>query len=365
MEDLKLSKLHLSNYRNIEEQVLDFSPGINCIFGNNGNGKTNLLEAIYYLVNKKSFRKNTSFSQLISIECEKPEIMFSSVFNSSDGLVSYSGKVDSLSSHWYLNNEPVKKKIATYTEFVNPFDSFHFHNTPSFRRNWFDSHISVLIPEYKKTLNKYNQALRFRNSLLATRKMSIKDQVMAIDIQISEYAYTLICLRIEFLQQIKEYCGKVFKLIFDESHNLEIKLSSKFENLKSEQILNYYRENIESDIQSGITQYGIHRDDYTFYFDGLNSYDYCSLGQQKMSFLSLIFAYIELFRYKFISYPIVLVDDVSGELDERRWKNLIDYLENKKFQVLITTANDNFKRELEKIKEAKKFYVDSGQIQLM
>lgn len=65
MEDLKLSKLHLSNYRNIEEQVLVFSPGINCIFGNNGNGKTNLLEAIYYLVNKKSFRKNTSFSQLI------------------------------------------------------------------------------------------------------------------------------------------------------------------------------------------------------------------------------------------------------------------------------------------------------------
>ena len=72
MEELKLLKLHLANYRNIEQQILEFSPGINCIFGNNGNGKTNLLEAIYFLINRKSFRKNTSFSQLISIECEKP-----------------------------------------------------------------------------------------------------------------------------------------------------------------------------------------------------------------------------------------------------------------------------------------------------
>ena len=81
-----------------------------------------------------------------------------------------------------------------------------------------------------------------------------------------------------------------------------------------------------------------------------------------MSYLSLIFAYIELFRYKFSSYPIVLIDDVSGELDSRRWKNLIEYLEAKNFQVIITTANENFKQELEKIKNSNKIYVDGGSI---
>ncbi len=82
-----------------------------------------------------------------------------------------------------------------------------------------------------------------------------------------------------------------------------------------------------------------------------------------MSFLSLIFAYIELFRYKFTSYPIVLIDDVSGELDSRRWKNLIYYLRDKKFQVMITTANENFKKELEKIEESRKFFISNGHVE--
>ena len=81
-----------------------------------------------------------------------------------------------------------------------------------------------------------------------------------------------------------------------------------------------------------------------------------------MSFISLIFAYIELFRYKFMSYPIVLIDDVSGELDSVRWKNLIQYLKTKDFQVLITTANDSFKEELENIDSANKIYISSGSI---
>src|SRR5690606_34270057 len=96
--------------------------------------------------------------------------------------------------------------------------------------------------------------------------------------------------------------------------------------------------------------------------DGLNSYDYCSLGQQKMSYLSLLFAYIELFRYKYTSYPIVLIDDVSGELDRFRWQKLVEYLEKSEFQVLITTANEKFKEELERIVGASKLYVESGSV---
>ncbi len=81
-----------------------------------------------------------------------------------------------------------------------------------------------------------------------------------------------------------------------------------------------------------------------------------------MSYLSLLFAYIELFRYIFTSYPMVLIDDVSGELDKLRWRRLVEYLEKRKYQVLITTANEKFKEELDKIDGANKIYVENGSI---
>jgi DNA replication and repair protein RecF len=81
-----------------------------------------------------------------------------------------------------------------------------------------------------------------------------------------------------------------------------------------------------------------------------------------MSYLSLLFAYIELFRYKYSSYPIVLIDDVSGELDQHRWRRLVEYLEKSQFQVLVTTANEKFKEELERIEGANKIHIKNGSI---
>jgi DNA replication and repair protein RecF len=364
MTQFYLKKLQVTNFRNLENQIIEFSDGINCIFGDNGNGKTNLLEAIYYLTNKKSFRKKTTFQQIINVECEKPEILFSSFYKSNDENYSLTGKIGPDSSQWYLNNELTKKKSSLSTIFINPFDSFSFHSIPSFRRNWFDTHLSMVSNDYKKVLNKFNTSLRFRNNLLSKKPENYKEQIKAINPQLSEYSYQIIQMRKFFLKELKEYCMLTFKIIFDETHDLEIELDSKFSNYSLHDINKYYQESIEKDSIIGHTRSGVHRDDYIFNFDGYNSYEYCSLGQQKMSFLSLLFAYIELFRYKFNSYPMILIDDVSGELDVRRWKNLIGYLRAKKFQVLITTANENFKTELEKIEETKRIFINNGFIEM-
>lgn len=358
-----LSKIQVNNFRNLSNDVLEFSEGINCIFGQNGNGKTNILEAIYYLLNKKSFRKNTGFQQLINVECEEPKILFSSVMKNNDtGLSAYTGQVTNEKSIWYKNNEIDKKKPQLKCIFINPFDSFSFHNTSSFRRSWIDSHLSLISPEYKKTLSSFNTALRFRNSLLSKKPLKFTEQIQANDPQLSQYSFNIIQMRKEFLNELAKYCTMTFKIIFEESHTLGIELESKFNNFTQEKILEHYESSLETDAIIGHTRTGVHRDDYIFNFDGFNSYEYCSLGQQKMSFLSLLFAYIELFRYKFTSYPIVLIDDVSGELDERRWKNLIGYLRAKDFQVLITTANENFKNELEKIEDAQKMKIENGNL---
>ena len=362
MNQLYLKKLQVENFRNLDRNIVEFSNGINCIFGNNGNGKTNLLEAIYYLSNRKSFRKNTSFPQIISVESEQAEIIFSSLFEKEGNLIPYSGKISSLRNEWYLENKPTKSKLDLKIIFINPFDSYAFHTTSSFRRNWIDTHLSYLSKEYKSTLSKFNTSLRFRNSLLSKKPQNYLEQIKANNPQLAEYSFKIIKHRKQFLKELKDYCMITFRIIFDESHELEIELETKFNGFSQSQIQEYYDESIQKDLIIGHTRGGVHRDDYMFHFDGYNSYEYCSLGQQKMSFLSLLFAYIELFRYKFNAYPMVLIDDVSGELDERRWKNLISYLQAKKFQVLITTANENFKKELEKIDEAKKIFINDGVI---
>lgn len=361
MEFYKLEKLQVENFRNIVSEPISFSPGINCIFGENGNGKTNLLEAVYFLATKKSFKKNTSFPQIISVETEKPEILFNSVFQTENGQrLSLSGKLNSKDSSWSINGKPAKTKPKIATVFINPFDSYAFHTIPAFRRSWVDQYLSLISKEYKDSFSKYNQALKFRNNLLAKKPQSYAQQIEAIDGQLAYYSKICTDHRLQFVDQLKPYCKLTFKLIFEEAHDLEIQLESKFANATQEQIRQYYQENFQKDDILGRTSYGIHRDDYMFLFDGFNSFEFCSLGQQKMSYLSLIFAYIELFRYKFSSYPIVLIDDVSGELDSRRWRNLIEYLEAKNFQVMITTANENFKQELERINNSNKIHVDSG-----
>lgn len=364
MLDFKISKLQLTNFRNLGSDIISFKPKINCIFGENGNGKTNLLEAVHFLIHRKSFRKNTSFPQIISIDSDKAEISFLSYFENDNEKLSISAKIDNYSSQWYINNQPSKKRIELSALFVNPFDSYAFHTIPSFRRNFIDGHISLLSKDYKKTLKTYQQILKQRNTLLAEKSKDYQNICHALLPQFVDTSFELVKMRLQFMEEINSFARDIFKKIFAENHLLELDYESKFKHFDKKQIENYFIERFARDNAAGLSVYGVHRDDYLFKFDGINSFEYCSLGQQKMSFLSLIFAYIELFRYKFNSYPIVLIDDVSGELDSRRWKNLIEYLELKNFQVLITTANENFKEVLESIPSVGKIYIDDGAINI-
>ena len=164
---MKIQRLKADNFRNLDSSVYEFSDKINCIFGPNGNGKTNLLEAVYYLTNRKSFRKNTDYPQLLNIEGEKQEIYLSSSFNDDGNIISLSGKIRPESEEWYLNNQTEKPKIKAQCVFVNPFDSYLFHTSSSFRRSWMDQNLGQLDKEYKSSLAKFQKALRFRNSILS------------------------------------------------------------------------------------------------------------------------------------------------------------------------------------------------------
>lgn len=356
----KITKLQAQNFRNLSSSVFEFTSGINCIFGQNGNGKTNLLEAVYLLTNRKSFRKNTSFPQMIDIEGGQSQIVIQSVFSKEQDLAAYSLRMGEELEERFLNNVPAKTKTPSSSVFINPFDSYSFHTSGTFRRQWMDSHISLFDKEYRQVLGRFQKSMRFRNSILQMGGKNASTQLRAIDEQVSEYSAFLTKKRHDFLQDLNKFITPTFRSIFAEENTLQMDLDSVFVHWDSKKIYDFYRHQESTDIKAEITQVGIHRDDFIFSFNGLNAFEFCSLGQQKMAFLSLIFAYIELFRYKFSSYPIVLIDDVSGELDSQRWKNLIEYLETKNFQVLITTANENFGKELERIPNSKKFFIEHG-----
>lgn len=363
MSSYKISKLQVTNFRNLNPDVLTFTDGINCILGENGNGKTNILEAIHVLATKKSFRKNTSFPQFLSIDGAKPEIIFSSVLEDEQHQKhSYSSKMTNESIQWFFDGSPIKRRLDIKVVFINPFDSYGFHNNASDRREWIDYFLSQLDGQYKKNLSKYIQALRFRNALLAKKPSKFKEQVIAADGELAALSVALTARRIDFLNEIEPFIGDTFQQIFSDKHKLQINLDSRIIGLSANQVQKVLLNNLETDCERGHTSYGPHKDDYVLLFDGLNSFDFCSLGQQKMSYLSLLFAYIELFRYKYMSYPIVLIDDVSGELDQHRWRRLVEYLEKREFQVLITTANEKFKEELDRISGANKIFIKGGSV---
>lgn len=362
MGQIYLEKLQVQNFRNLSDTPVEFSSGINCVFGNNGNGKTNLLEAIYVLTTRKSFRKKTSFPQYLSVDGEKPEIILSSVFkNQKKETFSYSAKLNQERNEYFLGGRPCKKKPDFKIVFINPFDSFHFHNTASFRRNWFDLHLGQIDNEYKKAIKEFNQALKFRNTLLAKKPYKYKEQIFANEKEWVKKSFEITQRRKQFLAEINPFMATTFENIFDEKHQIELQLTTRINNMTQSSFIEYLAERWPKDDAANFTTYGIHKDDYELQFDGMNAYEFCSLGQQKMSYFSLLFAYIRLFGYKYMTFPIVLMDDVSGELDQLRWMRLVQFLTEGEYQVLITTANEKFREELEKLDHAKKIYIDAGE----
>ena len=360
MFPVEILSLRVRNFRNLLGMPIEFGPKINCILGENGNGKTNILEAIHVLSTKKSFRKKTSFPQFLSVDGEEPEIIFSSLMNERGEKVSYSARLTPNTFELFQNGKPFKKKLKIPIVFINPFDASNFYSKASERRRWVDFHLGQLDRDYASSLRRYQTLLKFRNALLEDRLKHSKEQLKAIDNEFIKVSQVLTLSRERFLQELTPYYDKIFKEIFSKNHSVSLHLETMISSGNPEKLKSLLVENSAKDFRARFTTYGPHKDDYLLLFDGLDSVDFCSLGQQKMSYLSLLFAYIELFRYKIGSFPIVLMDDVSGELDKSRWENLVQYLGKGKFQTLITTANEAFKDELEKIEGTRKIVVTSG-----
>ena len=339
MTNAKIIKFRVENYRNILPLPIEFSDNINVIIGNNGNGKTNLLEAIYFLFKGKSFRKKNNFPQILNSECVKSEIIYNVLLQEECEELFISSTQTQDHSRFFLNNTETKR-VRKEVLFISPYEAFQFFNDSSFRRAKVNNIFSGLSRTYKENYKKYDKLLKAKNSVLKSKIALDLNLINIYNQQLAQVIFELNKQKIELISKVSEKACAVFKEIFSKDVDICLKLDSIFKCLSVDEIYLKLKESLEKDLILKTSTIGSHKDDYIFLLDHFPAQEYASLGQQKMGYLSLVFSFAGLIFDKTLSSPIVLIDDVSGELDHIRLNKLVNYLNMIKSQVFITSANE-------------------------
>lgn len=343
-----LKKLEIEKFRNIQNHVFEFEKNINIFIGNNAQGKTNVLESIYFLSITKSHRTN---NELNLIKNNELYLKVSGIYNDNNDSNSLSITFNSKGKKVLVNNV-IQKKISNYLSRLNvimfcPDDLEIIKGSPSVRRKFLNIELSQFRNDYIFLLKDYNLALKQRNEYLKQKNISsfnntyfgiLTDKLIDLNIKIA-------IIRYDFIKKLNEYLKDIFKSIA-ENGNLIIKYKSfiKESDLNNNDIKkllkNKYNEILNNEMLQKTTLLGIHKDDFKLYLDDLAVDEFCSQGQQRMSILSLKLAEIKVFINEKGKKPIILLDDIFSELDENKKNNIIKFF-NDDMQIFITTTDIN------------------------
>ncbi|QNO14996.1 DNA replication/repair protein RecF [Alkalicella caledoniensis] len=344
-----IKKIHVNNFRNYKNIDIEFKNDINIFLGNNAQGKTNLLEAIYFLSLGKSLR---NYHKDDLIHWDKQYFYIKSIVNIND-------KDNTIEIGYNRNNRKVikingveKRSFNDLLGFFNvvifaPEDLLLVKGSPSLRRNFLDQEISQLVPYYSKLLSDYNKIVISRNKILKSNKADLIKTLDIFDEQLSNLASEIIKKRIDTLDKLKILASLTHRKLTDNQENLTIEYLSylperDIQKLSKQQIresiLLNYKENRKKDLEIRSTSIGPHRDDIQLNIDNKNVRKFGSQGQQRTTVLSLKLAELELFMSQKGIYPVLLLDDVLSELDEKRRNYLIKNIKDK-IQTFITTTD--------------------------
>jgi len=373
MKKFSLEKLSVNHYRNLENINLEFSKFLTCIFGENGHGKTNILEAIYLLNHNKSFRKKTSFQHFISLDVDNPKTYINGSFHLNDSRTTSSKNLaleirSDDETIYYADGELKKRSFKGPIAFIDPYDGHHFFLAREQRIQWLDNSLAMYDGKHKTNLASCYKLLRFRNEIL--RKAQFEhlsaDDKLAIHVFEKEIAKKIVVIhkaRQFFVDNLCEYVEKIFKQLFDKIFSVKIQIESKLEEFREEKIKNQLELNRDKETIRQRIVLGPHLDDISLFLNGLLAQQFASLGQQKMIYFSLIFGFIEFLKEKQFIYPLILIDDVSGELDQVRWSTLLAYLDQIGLQIILTTANENFKNQLLSYQNVTHYHICEGRVE--
>ncbi len=351
-------KVELCNFRNAENEIIEFDNGINVLHGENAQGKTNLLEAIYYVSLGKSFR-TTHDNEIVRFgeEYASVSLDFESAGREQNITMRFSGQVRQKKN---VTHNGVK--ITKLSELVGSFRAVLFSpdhlqmikDGPSLRRNYLDVAISQIRPMYLHSLQKYNKILINRNKLIkdAEEDRSTFDETIDFwSAQLAHEAAIIAKARAEYITRSGKIIADFYKRMcssgeIDETPEFIYAGSAKQDNELYFDIetteKNFYRllsDFHEREIAAGATLYGIHKDDIIINLNGKNTRLYSSQGQQRSLALAMKLAEGEICRIDCGEYPVFLFDDVFSELDSVRRKNLLREITDR--QVIITSCESD------------------------
>ncbi|MBP3361662.1 MAG: DNA replication/repair protein RecF [Clostridia bacterium] len=357
---MRVKNLTLRNFRNYREQSISFSPATNIICGNNANGKTNILEAIYIFGYGKSCRAKSDDEMIrfgcgsswVTMEFESGGREFTAVMNlSGDGRKSFT-----------VNNIPVKRlsRLMSYFHAVlfSPDDLTLVKGSPSARRRFMDAAICRLYPNYFSALSEYQKAASEKNILLKQLKKAGKksDEYLSVwNEQLAASAERIMEYRRSFVSELAGFAAKIQKDISSEELKTAYEPSLKQDDKES--ILAFLEENQRREIEAASMRYGIQRDDISIFISDRDARLFASQGQQRTAALAFKIAEADYVFSKTEEYPVLLLDDILSELDIERRKYLWERILDK--QVMITCTDTDI---FENRRGAKLFTVNSGTV---
>ncbi len=341
-----LENISLKNFRNYSVQTVSFHPDINILFGSNAQGKTNLLEAIYYLCTSRSARTNND-QELIKKGSNFFFIKGSFRRNESNYLVE-TGYQYPQGVKIKLNSKEIKRSAFIHqipVVIFCPEDILLLKEGPALRRRFLNLEGSRLNPLYYTNFKDYFRALQQRNRLLKEHRHGILDPALLEpwDQELVKLGAAIIRMRIAMLKDLEQQSFIFFNLLTGALESLSIMYQSSIdyqdhlEHLEDSFRLQL-KKNLALDQKRGYTSVGPHLDDFSVAINGLDARKFASQGQQRTAVLALKMGELALFKQAGGAEPIVLLDDVFSEFDQRRQQHLFTYLSERDGQSFITTA---------------------------
>lgn len=364
-----LKKIELVNFRNYEKLSTRFYKGINIIYGDNAQGKTNLLESIYVLGITKSHR---SFIDNNLIMNTKNAASITGQINNGGLDTELKVIIENNKKILKIDNSLIKK-VSSYISNMNiiiffPDDLDLLKGSPINRRKYLNLELSQLYSNYYIILNEYNKLLKIRNEYL--KKISNNERIDNNYFEILtgyfvDKAVLLMKIRSKYIEKINNYCENIFSDLMKLKNfhlryipSIDIDLDDLDKSKKI--MLDFYNEKLNYDIKMCTTMFGPHKDDFEFLLDDNNLKFYGSQGQQRISVLCLKLSEIEIFKKYRGTTPILLLDDVFSELSDDKKNNLLKYI-SKDIQTIITTTELN-NLDAKLIKKSKLFKIESGKL---
>lgn len=361
---MKIHSIQLKNFRNYIDCSVKFDPFINILIGQNAQGKTNLLEAIYILSMSKSF-KTKVIDEMIYFDQDFAKIQGQIINNQKT--LNLEIVLSKLGKKALINHNEIKK-TSDYVGYLNvvlfiPEDLMLIKGSPKLRRKLIDMELSKISPIYMYDFNKYQRLLKERNKylkLLNEKHLKADDYLEVLSEQMARLQVQLLKKRIEFVELLNEISAKMYDYIALHQEVLSIQYKTHYKDMSYEGILEDYRKNYQKDIAFKQTTHGIHKDDLVMCLNQQDAITYASQGQQRSIVLAIKIALLELIKKEIGEYPVLLLDDVLSELDDTRKTKLLNLIEGKVQTFLTSTNIDGIHHQV--IDKAKKIVIENGNV---